>query len=226
MRFGKGVTKTYRNAIDTAIDVILDRGNETHRATVHDLTESDITIDFVPLAEINCSGVTGLLNSRSTNKRIDAEELSHREALGEVYIKFADWTYDTAGQRGCQGTLVHEGLHACDFARIISSFSTIEIDPLGMIDMSLYELERRAAIASAEYLVLAGEPDFIDEGLQLGLVSVGTEGKPQVDMRGIEGRMQNGYGLSSTEQGTMISRMLGIRPRGEGFSLVRSLGLK
>jgi len=225
MIFGKGVTPTYRDAIEEAIETILEKGNEGHKESTRALRDSDVNIDFVPLKEINCSGVAGLVSPRRTNKRIDREELSHHDALGEVYIKLADWTFDVAGQRGCQGTLVHEGLHAFDFARIISSFANVDIDPLGMIDLSLYELEHRAAIASGEYLVIIGEPDFINEGQQLNLVNLDANGKPFVDIEGIKIRMQNGYGLNENEQGVMISNMLGIRPKGEGFSITKMLGI-
>lgn len=224
MKFGKGVTSKYRSAMEEAVETILKRGNDGHRESTQALVDSDVTIDFVPLAEINCSGVTGLISPRSTNKRIDRDELTHHEALGEVYIKLADWTFDVAGQRGCQGTLVHEGLHAFDFARIISSFANANVDPLGMVDLSLYELEHRAAIASAEYLVLIGEPEFINEGQQLGLVAVGADGEPFVDEDGILARMQNGYGVNEGQPGVLISSMLGIRPKGDGFSLSKLLG--
>lgn len=225
MKFHKNVRSKYRAAIDEAFEVILDKGNAGHVATAKDLLASDVQIEFVPLKKIGCSGVTGLKNPLVTNKRIDTEELSIHEALGEVYIQFADWTFDTAGQRGCQGTLVHEGLHACDFARIISSFSHARMDPLGVMDMTLYELEHRAAVASAEYLVLIGKPDYVDEGRQLELVGIDDNGKPFVDMNGIVSRMQNGYGLNENEQGTMISNMIGIRPKGEGSMLSKLISM-
>lgn len=225
MKFHRNVQPKYRDAIEEALDVILARGNAGHVETAREIAASDVEIRFVPLKKIGCSGVAGLKNALKTNARIDDEELSFREALGEAYICFADWTFDVAGQRGCQGTLVHEGLHACDFARIISSFSNSQIDPLGITDLSLYELERRAAIASAEYLVLVGEPDYINEGQQLCLVNMDDGGKPCVDMPGIEQRMQNGYGLNADNQGTMISSMLGIRPKGEGSMFSRLISM-
>ena len=224
MIFDESVQAKYRSAIDEAIHTILDRGNAGHIETAKNILESDLRINFVPLIQIGCSGVTGLNSVRRTNKRIDTETLDIREALGEVHITFADWTFDVAGQRGCQGTLVHEGLHACDFARIISSFSYSEEGPLEVFDLSLYELEHRAAIASAEYLVTIGKEDYIDDGLKLNLVSLDSEGKPFIDMAGIETRMQNGYGVNKNEQGIMISNLLGIRQKGEGLSWKRFLG--
>lgn len=209
--------------MNEAVYTILEKGNKQHQHTARCVIESDLNIRFVPLDKIGCSGVTGVVSSRKTNRRINNEEIDLETALGEIYITFADWTFDVAGQRGCQGTLVHEGLHAVDFAHIISSFSKAESEP-DVFDLSLYELERRAAITSAEYLVRIGLPDFIDDGLKLSLVSLDGNGTPFVDMNGIETRMQNGYGLNAENQGTMMSKMLGLKKRGDGFSFARFLG--
>ena len=223
MLFGERVDSKYRDAIEEALDVILERGNEGHKQTARCIRESNVRINFVPLDEIKCSGVTGLNSMIRTNKRIQNGSIDFMDAFEEIHITFSDWTYDVAGQRVCQGTLVHEGLHACDFARIISSFSKAEKEPENVYDLSLYELEHRAAVASAEYLVLIGKEDYIDDGLKLSLVSLDASGQPFVDMEGIKIRMQNGYGLNEDQQGIMISRMLGIRPRGV-FSWARFLG--
>ena len=224
MIFDDNVQTKYRDAMNEAVYTILEKGNKQHRHTARCVIESDLNIRFVPLDKIGCSGVTGVVSSRRTNRRIANEEMDVETALGEIYITFADWTFDVAGQRGCQGTLVHEGLHAVDFAHIISSFSKAVSEPEDVFDLSLYELERRAAITSAEYLVLIGQPDFIDDGLKLNLVSLDGNGTPVVDMNGIETRMQNGYGLNANSQGTMMSKMLGLKKRGDGFSLARFLG--
>jgi hypothetical protein len=223
MIFADRVKQKYRDAIEEALDTILRRGNAGHIETATKIRDSRVLIDFVPLAKVRCSGVTGVNSFIRANRRIASEELSLIDALAEVHITLADWTFDVAGQRGCQGTLVHEGLHACDFARIISSFSMADEDPLELYDLSLYELEHRAAVASAEYLALVGEPDYIDDGLQLNLLSLTSDGKPFVDMDGIQARMQQGYGLNETDQGIMISKMLRLKPRG-AFDLARFLG--
>ncbi|MGB7068586.1 MAG: hypothetical protein WBD22_03770 [Pyrinomonadaceae bacterium] len=222
MIFDDRVEAKYRDAIEEAAAQVLEKGNKQHKNTARLMIESDVVIRFVPLATIGCSGITGLVDRRSTNRRIVAGELSVVEALSDVHITFADWTFDVAGQRGCQGTLVHEGLHAFDFARIVSSYSKGD-DPV--VDLSLYQLEHRAAITSAEYLVLIGEPDYIDDGLKLDLVGIDVAGRPFADLVGIGRRMQNGYGLNETNQGIMMSRMLGIKKKEEGFSLGRLLGL-
>lgn len=219
MKFDPSIKSIYRDAIEEAVSVIIEKGNPGHVETAKCIRDSDVNISFVPLAEINCSGITGLVNAKATNRRIRAETLDLTEALSEAYIKFSDWTYDVAGQRGCQGTIVHEGLHACDFARIISTYSNADAEPLELFDLTLYELEHRAAVASGEYLVLIGKEDYIDDGLKLNLVSIGADGKPFVDLEGIKIRMQNGYGLNENEQGTLISNMIGVKQKDETFSL-------
>jgi hypothetical protein len=224
MIFEESVQPKYRDAINEAIETIIVRGNPGHIETATCIRDSKVRIDFVPLKQIGCSGVTGCSSPRNTNRRIRQEPIDLTDALGEIYIKFADWTFDVAGQRGCQGTIVHEGLHACDFARVISSFSNAEIEPLEVYDPTLYELERRAAIASAEYLVLIGTPDFIDDGLKLGLVALEPDGRPFVDIEGIEQRMGDGYGVTAEAPGITMGKMLGLRQKGEPSRLAKFFG--
>ncbi len=225
MKFADDVQTKYRDAIEEAAQTILEKGNKQQKNVARTALETDLLIRFVPLAEINCSGVTGVIDNRKTNRRIGRENLSVEETMGEVHITFSDWCWDVAGQRGCQGTLVHEGLHAFDFARMISEFSRIEAGEENIYDLTLYELEKRAAQISADYLVRIGKPDFIDDGLKLNLVCMDAEGKPCVDKNGIELRMQNGYGLDESNQGARISDILGIKPKSEGFSLRKFLGI-
>lgn len=224
MKFADSIQPRYREAIEEAIQTVIEKGNTGHVETAKCIYDSNVTIDFVPLKQIGCSGVTGCMAPKNTNRRIKNENIDPIDALGEIYIKFADWTFDVAGQRGCQGTIVHEGLHACDFARVISSFSNFDVDPLAVYDPSLYELEHRAAVASAEYLVLIGAPDYIDDGLKLGLVAMDAEGKPHVDMNGIDQRMKDGYGVTEENPGILMSNMLGLRAKNEPSRLARFFG--
>lgn len=221
MIFAENVKTEYREAIEEAVEVILEKGNKQQKNVARMASETALLIRFVPLAEINCSGVTGLIDNNKTNRRINDETIEVKEAMGEIYIAFSDWAYDVAGQRGCQGTLVHEGLHAFDFARMISEYSKNEADEENIYDLTLYELEKRAAEISADYLVRIGKPDYIDDGLKLSLVCLNDEGKPCVDNAGIELRMQNGYGLNELNQGAKISEILGVAPRKPGFSFKR-----
>lgn len=224
MIFADNVETKYRDAMEEAVETILEKGNKQQKNVARTAKETDLLIRFVPLAEIGCSGVTGLIDNNKTNSRIDREPIEVEEAMGEIYIAFSDWCWDVAGQRGCQGTMVHEGLHAFDFARMISEFSKNEEGEKSIYDLTLYQLEKRAAQISADYLVRIGKPDFIDDGLKLSLVCMNDEGKPCVDNAGIEFRMQNGYGLDESNQGAKISDILGVKPR-SGFSIRRFLGI-
>lgn len=217
MKFADKIETKYRDALEEAVETVLEKGSKQQKNVARLAKESDLLFRVVPLAEINCSGVAGVIDNNRTNERIKNETLDIREALGEVYIAFADWCWDVAGQRGCQGTFVHEGLHAYDFAKIISTFSKAFEEPENVYDLTLYELEHRAAVTSGDYLVRIGKPDFIDDGLKLNLVSLDKDGKPFVDMDGIKLRMQNGYGLNEGEQGAIISQMLGLKKRKKGF---------
>ena len=224
MIFDDKIQTKYRDAIEEAVEIVLEKGNKQHQNTARLAKETDLLIRVVPLEKIGCSGVTGVINSLKTNIKIQRKNLTLEEAMGEVYVTFADWCWDVAGQRGCQGTLVHEGLHAHDFARIISTFSDALDAPESVYDLSLYELEHRAAVTSGEYLALVGEPDYIDDGLQLNLVSLDADGKPFMDLDGIKIRMQNGYGLNENNQGTKISDLLALKKRKSGFNLTKFLG--
>ena len=224
MIFADNVETKYRDAMEEAVETIFEKGNKQQKNVARTIKENDILIRFVPLAEIGCSGVTGLIDNRKTNRRIDREEIKIEEAMSEIHITFSDWCWDVAGQRGCQGTMVHEGLHAFDFARMISEFSKIEPGEKNVYDLTLYELEKRGAQISADYLVRIGKPDYIDDGLQLNLVCIDADGEPCVDNAGIEFRMQNGYGLNESNQGAKISDILGVRPR-DGFNIRRFLGI-
>lgn len=225
MRFDSHIKPKYRDAVEEAISVVIEKGNPGHVETAECIRDSKVKISFVPLKKIRCSGVTGIINAGGTNKRIKNETIGLMEALDEVYIKFADWTFDVAGQRGCQGTIVHEGLHACDFARLISSLSNTDVDPIGILDPTLYELEHRAAVASAEYLQLIGAPDFIDDGIKLGLLAFDADGKPFVDLPGIDQRMRDGYGVTQDSQGILMTEMLGLKSKTEPSRLARLFGL-
>lgn len=208
-----GVEPRYRGAIVEAAETILEKGNKQQRNVARYAIESELVIRFVPLEKIKVSGITGLVDSRATNRRIRDEKLTVEEAMGEVHITFSDWCVDEVGQRACQGTLVHEGLHAYDFARMISVYSKNgkEENPY---DLTLYELERRAALISADYLARIGTPDFVKDGLDLDLVFLDKDGNPQIDREGILRRLKNSYGLDDDDQGRKISSILGVNPNG------------
>lgn len=214
MKFDKGIAKKYRKSVEDAFDTILDKGNDLQKTIAKQIVRSKMLVRVKPVSEINASGITGLINPDETNEKISDERLSLREALGEVYIAIAEETIDTGGQRGCEGTFVHEGRHAYDFARTIESFSNADVNPLSIFDPTLYELELEAHKISGDYMLCIDKPEYIEEGL--GLMILGRNGSEPcyVSDDGIHKRLCDSYGLTPEgNQGPRASELLGLRQK-------------
>ena len=211
MRFRGGIEGKYRDSIEDALSTILHRGNEAHREIVGALLDSELLIRVEPVKKINASGVTGLVNSVKTNIRMTRERLNLRDALGEVYIAIAEETIDTGGQRGCEGTLVHEGRHAYDFAKTIESLSNADLNPIGVFNPTLFELEWEAHKTAGDYMLCMNRQEYLDEGLQLMILGLGEGGSCFVNDDGIRQRLSESYGLAKEgNQGALASEMMGI----------------
>lgn len=215
MRFDRGIDERYRRSVEAAFDAILEHGNELHRHIATHILESDMLVRVKPVSEVNASGVTGLIDPASTNEKIADERLGLREALGEIYIAIAEETIDTGGQRGCEGTFVHEGRHAYDFARTIESYSHADINPLSIFDPTLYELELEAHRISGDYMLRIGRDEYIDEGVSLMILGRKDAIEPcYVDDAGIHRRLCDSYGLTPDgNQGPRASELLGLRQK-------------
>ena len=213
MKFDKGIKKKYRKSIEAAFKTILEKGNEEHRRVLKTLIDSKITICAHPVSKVNASGITGIINPERANKRIASERMSLVEALEEVFITIAEETIDGGGQRGCEGTFVHEGRHAYDFGRTLESFSKVEINPLGIFNPTLYELEYEAHRTSAEYLLRIGEDEYLNEGVDLMILDA-HESAHSVSPEGIKRRLRESYHLNEADnQGATVSEMFGIAQR-------------
>lgn len=213
MKFDTGIAKKYRQSIESAFLTILEKGNDEHKRVMNAIIDSKITICVHPVSKVNASGITGIINPERANERIASERLSLREALGEVYITIACETIDTGFQRGCEGTFVHEGRHAYDFAQVIESFSNIDINPLGYYDPTLYELEWAAHKTSAEYLLRIAREEYLQEGIDLMILSQ-HEGIHAVCADGIKRRLRENYSLTEKEnQGQTASEMFGLKQK-------------
>jgi hypothetical protein len=215
MRFDAGIAKEYRRSVEDAFDTIMEHGNDIHRMIAKHILKSDMLVQVKPVSEINASGITGLIDPAETNEKIADERLGLREALGEVYIAIAEETIDTGGQRGCEGTFVHEGRHAYDFARVIESYSDADVNPLSIFDPTLYELELEAHKISGDYMLCIDRPEYIDEGLSLMILGRKTSAEPcYVDSTGIHKRLCDSYGLTPDgNQGPRASELLGLRAK-------------
>jgi hypothetical protein len=215
MRFGHGIERKYRRSVEEAFDAILAQGNDLHREILGMILESEMLVRVRPVSEINASGVTGLIDRGDTNDKIEDGRLNLLESLGEVYIAIAEETIDTGGQRGCEGTFVHEGRHAYDFARTIESFSMADVNPLSIVDPTLYELELEAHKISGDYMLCVDRDEYIEEGLGLMILGRKDPIAPcYVDDTGIHTRLANSYGLDPVKNpGPRASELLGLRAK-------------
>src|SRR5687768_15210262 len=214
MKIDYGIEVKYRRSIENAFDAILAQGNGLHREIVGRILESEMLVRVRPVSEINASGVTGLIDRGDTNAKIEDGRLNLIEALGEVYIAIAEETIDTGGQRGCEGTFVHEGRHAYDFARTIESFSYADINPLSLFDPTLYELEWEAHKTSGEYMLRVARDEYIEEGLQLLILGREAERGCFLNEEGIGCRLRDNYGLTpDANPGPRASELLGLKQR-------------
>ncbi len=212
MKFDKGINKKYRQSVQDAFATILDKGNDLQKLYMNEIMQSDMLIRVKPVAEINASGITGAINVLKTNLRLASTRLSLREALGEIYIAIANETIDTGFQRGCEGTFVHEGRHAYDFAQTLESLSNRDVNPLGVFNPTLYELEWEAHQTAGKYMLQINKQEYLDEGLQLMILAQNVDGSYYVSDDGIRQRLRDSYGLAiDGNQGSMASEMLGIR---------------
>jgi hypothetical protein len=211
MRFERGIGKRYRRSIEDAFDTIIAVGNDFHRAMMNEIRESEMLIRCKPVKEINASGITGVIEPARTNDKIADGPLSLREALGEIYIAIAEETIDTGGQRGCEGTFVHEGRHAYDFAQTISSLSYAAVNPLSIFDPTLYELEWEAHKTAADYMLCVDKQEYLDEGLQLMILWTTESGECEVSEDGIRRRLHESYGMQPNGNvGPPASQMMGL----------------
>jgi hypothetical protein len=214
MMFARGIAKKYRKSVEDAFEVIITKGNDLQKDIAKHILESKMLVRVRPVREINASGVTGLIDAGDTNNKIADERLSIREALGEIYIAIAEETIDTGGQRGCEGTFVHEGRHAFDFAQTISSFSDSDVNPLSVFDPTLYELELEAHRISGDYMLRIALDEYIEEGLGLMILGRDVDRGCFLSEDGIHKRLSESYGLDPINNpGPRASELLGLRPK-------------
>ena len=212
MKFDRGIDKKYRQSVEDAFATIMEKGDDLHRRYMNEILESKMLIRVKPVKKINASGITGVINSVKTNYRLATERISLREALGEIYIAIAEETIDTGGQRGCEGTFVHEGRHAYDFAQTLESLSNRDINPIGVFNPNLYELEWEAHQSAGKYILCIDKTDYLDEGLQLMILGRDEAGACFVSDEGIRQRLRDSYGLAlDGNTGSLASEMMGIR---------------
>jgi hypothetical protein len=214
MKLDAGIAKIYRRSVEEAFAAIMSAGNDEHRHYTSAILDSRMLVRVLPVSEVNASGVTGLVDRGDTNDRIEDERLNLQESLGEIAITIAEETIDTGGQRGCEGTLVHEGRHAYDFARTIESLSESDTNPLSIFDPTLYELEWEAHRVSGEYMLCVSRDEYIEEGIQLMILAHEAEHGCFVNQDGIRQRLRESYGLTAdANPGPRASELLGLKTK-------------
>ena len=212
MKFHKGIEKKHRKSIDEACATIVEKGDDFHRYMMNEFFESKMLIKVEPVKKINASGVTSVINVIKTNIRMVRERLSLRDALGDIYISIAAETIGDGNQRGVEGTFVHEGRHAYDFAQTLESLSNSDVNPIGVFNPNLYEMEWEAHKNAGNYMLCINKPDYIDEGLSLMILGQAADGSYFVNEDGIKQRLRDSYGLAADgNMGNLASEMMGLR---------------
>lgn len=210
MKFEKSIGKKYRESIDNAFATILDKGDDQHKRVMQAILDSEMMVQVGPVERRNASGQTFLLNPVVTNAKLLTSRLSLGDGLHEVCIFIAEETIDTGGQRGCEGTFVHEGQHAYDFANAISTYSNRDVNPIGVLDPTLYELEWAAHQTAGRYMLRINKQEYLDEGMDLMILGR-KDGTYFVDDDGIRRRLNDSYGLQENgNTGPTAFQMMGI----------------
>lgn len=172
------------------------------------ILDSELLICAGPVEEVIASGLTGVTDPATTKRRIADGRMTFTEALGEIFITIAYETMNT--DQGTEGTLVHEGEHAVDFARTIESLSMAATNPLSIYDPTHYEMEWTAHVVSAEFLIQMNQDSYLQEGIGLGLVGKNDKGY-FVDKNGIKTRLRDSYRMEQGgNTGPLASQMGGI----------------
>jgi hypothetical protein len=201
MRFHESITPEDHARVLQAIESIKKYGDTQHAETAGFLETCDALLFIGPANEVGGSGSVGIYESEAANKAIRKGNLSLHEASRFIRMNLARETIDGGGQRGIEGTFVHEGKHLRDFAMMIATFSGE--DKCKYFDPTAFQLELSAHITASFYLLRRGG-EFAQEGLQLGVLEE-RDGRVVLSDRGIRERLRNGYGLSEETPGPRAS---------------------
>lgn len=213
MKFDQGIEKKYLRSIEDAFQTILKKGDAEQRRIARLILDSEMLVCVHPVSEVCASGITGVIDAEKTNERIASKRIGLSEAFGEIFITMAKETIDNGGQRGCEGTLVHEGRHAFDFAQTIESLSNADVNPLSIFDPTLYELEWEAHKTAGNYMMQVNQPEYLQEGLDL-MILAQKDGFHALCEEGIKRRLCDSYKLIENEkQGQTVSEMFGLTVR-------------
>lgn len=212
MKFDESVPGEDRQRIQRALEDIKTFGNSRQRATAKFIEETEISIHLGLAEKVGGSGSVYIDRIIAVNWAISRGALSIAEASAYIRLNIARETIDTGGQQGIEGTFVHEGKHAADFALMIASFS--RGDEKKYFDPTAFQREYSAHLTAAFYLMRRGG-EYTVEGVGLGLLHY-KDGKISVNRKGIRARLRHNYGLTPDTPGKRLSELSfpRIAPRG------------
>ncbi|HMS09507.1 MAG TPA: hypothetical protein PKE66_08495, partial [Pyrinomonadaceae bacterium] len=67
MKFDNGIDRKYRRSVEEALEVIAERGTDEQKVIVRHILGSEMAVRVKPVAAINASGITGLIDPAATN---------------------------------------------------------------------------------------------------------------------------------------------------------------
>jgi hypothetical protein len=201
MYFDKSVPAVDRKRIRLAVDDIKKHGDMFQRLIAGFIEDTDIRIYLDLAAHVGGSGSVCLDDHRAARRAVRRGNLNPVDAAGHVRLNIARETIDTGGQRGIEGTFIHEGKHALDFAQMLASFSNG--DEAKIFNPTAFQRELSAHLTSALYLMRRGG-EYAAEGVALGLLR-NEKGSVKVDPAGIRHRLRNNYGLTEESPGKRLN---------------------
>ncbi|MFV0388140.1 MAG: hypothetical protein ACK5NT_05235 [Pyrinomonadaceae bacterium] len=201
MIFHENVPEIDKERIISALSDIKKYGTGFHQQTAEFIEKTELVIYLGPATEVRGSGSVQLDNQRAARRSVEEGNLSVETAARYVRLNIARETIDTGGQQGIEGTLVHEGKHARDFALMLSTYSK---QPDSVIfNPTAYQRELSAHLSAAQYLRIRGG-SYAKEGESLGLLLF--DGSDfHVNPKGIRARLRNNYRLTPETPGSNLN---------------------
>lgn len=203
MRFDASVPEIDRQRILRALGDIKKYGDSLQRKTAEFIEQSTISVYIGAAEKVGGSGSVYIDKVIPAQWAIYRGAISVLDAARFIRLNVARETIDTGGQRGIEGTLVHEGKHAQDFARMIAGFSAGKENKY--FDPTAFQREYSAHLTAAFYLMRRGG-EYAQEGIGLGILYQ-SGGKISVNRKGIRARLKNNYGLTLEKAGKRLSNL-------------------
>ena len=214
--YDESVDSRAQQNIHDALVEISKTGNARERALAQFILKNDVLISLT-----EGSNATGIANRNATNQRISQGWVSMKEAASyiRININYAI-AHPNSPERSAnlRGTLVHEGTHAFDDARTISSLSAAKgMDVVW--DPTLYKAENDAYHQEANYLLRQGgtyhtvglDTNGVTNGYGMGLLT--KEGKKiKVNEARIQDIIRTTYGVTTDAPGPTTTQQYNLRP--------------